>query len=80
MRIILNILLGLGLIAGYVKYLEYKGIYYPAKDISANPSSFGAPFEDIHITTEDKIGINGWFISNPEANKRFFSFMVMRAI
>ena len=67
MRVFLNILLGLGLIFAYVKYLEHKGVYYPTKDILVYPSSFGIPFKDIYITTEDKFKINGWFMPNPKA-------------
>ncbi|MDP2922647.1 MAG: alpha/beta hydrolase [Candidatus Omnitrophota bacterium] len=74
MRIFLNILLGLGLIFTYVKYLEYKGVYYPAKEILNYPSSAGISFKDIYITTEDNFKINGWFIPNPKAKYTLFFF------
>ncbi len=66
-RIILILLLGLGLIFGYVKYLEHKGVYYPVKEILIYPESAGLSFNDVYITTEDNIIINGWFIPNPKA-------------
>ena len=74
MRVFLNILLGLGLIFAYVKYLEYKGVYYPAKEILNYPSSAGISFKDIYITTEDNVKINGWFISNLEAKYTLLFF------
>ena len=74
MRIILNILIGIGLIFAYVKYLEYKGIYYPVKEILIYPSSFGASFKDIYITTKDNVRINGWFVSNPKAKYTLLFF------
>jgi len=74
MRIILNILIGIGLIFAYVKYLEYKGIYYPVKEILIDPSSAGMPFKDIYIITEDNVRINSWFISNPKARYTILFF------
>jgi len=74
MRVFLNILLGLGLIFAYVKYLEYKGLYYPAKEILIYPSSAGISFKDIYITTQDNVKINGWFISNPKAKYTLLFF------
>src|SRR3989338_3580078 len=73
-RVILILLLGLGLIFGYVRYLEYKGVYYPAKEILIYPSSVSISFKDIYITTEDNVKINGWFISNPEAKYTLLFF------
>ncbi|MBU1912337.1 MAG: lysophospholipase, partial [Candidatus Omnitrophica bacterium] len=74
MRVFLNILLGLGLIFAYVKYIEYRGVYYPAKEILNYPSSAGISFKDIYITTEDNVKINGWFISNLEAKYTLLFF------
>lgn len=74
MRVFLNILIGLGLIVAYVKYLEYKGVYYPAKEILNFPSSVSISFKDIYITTEDNVKINGWFISNQKAKYTLLFF------
>ena len=64
----------MGLIFAYVKYIEYRGIYYPVKEILIYPSSFGASFKDIYITTEDNVRINGWLISNPRAKYTLLFF------
>jgi len=74
MKLALNILLGLGLIFAYIKYIEQKGIYYPAKEISVYPSLFGIPFKDIYIVTEDKVKINAWFLPNPQAKYTILFF------
>jgi len=74
MRIILSILIGIGLIFAYIKYLEYKGVYYPDKGILIYPSSAGMSFKDIYITAEDNVRINGWFISNPKAKYTLLFF------
>ncbi|RJP29154.1 MAG: alpha/beta hydrolase [Candidatus Omnitrophota bacterium] len=66
-KILVIILAVFCLVFVYVKYVEYKGIFYPSKDILAYPSSSGIPFEDIMITTEDNLKINGWFLQNPKA-------------
>lgn len=67
MRLCIIILLGVGLIFAYIKYLENKGIYYPGKEIEFYPSVIGLSFEDVYITTEDGLKINGWFIPHPNA-------------
>lgn len=74
MRVFLSILIGFGLIFVYIKYFEHKGIYYPVKEILIYPSSVSIPFNDIYITTEDNVRINGWFISNPKAEYTLLFF------
>ena len=66
-RLCITILLGLGLLFFYIKYLENNGIYYPIKDIGFYPSSIGLSYEETDITTEDGCNINGWFIPYPNA-------------
>lgn len=37
-------------------------IYYPEKTLIASPSNAGLGFEDLTLTTEDGIRINGWYV------------------
>ncbi|MFH1413484.1 MAG: alpha/beta hydrolase [Candidatus Omnitrophota bacterium] len=58
----------------YIKYIEFKGVYYPSGDIEYFPSAVGLSFEDIYISTKDGVKINGWFISIPEAKYTILLF------
>ncbi|MFH1888475.1 MAG: alpha/beta hydrolase [Candidatus Omnitrophota bacterium] len=52
-----------------IKYIETRGIFYPARDITCYPSDLGMPFEDIYVKTKDGVTINGWFI--PQKSARY---------
>lgn len=66
-KIIIYSVIGLGLIFGYVKYIEFNGVFFPAKGITLSPGVMNLAFEDIYIHTEDNIKINGWFIPHDQA-------------
>lgn len=66
-KIIVYLVLGFGLILGYIKYIELKGIFYPDKNIEFTPAWINLSFEDVYIQTEDKVKINAWFIHQNNA-------------
>jgi fermentation-respiration switch protein FrsA (DUF1100 family) len=51
----------------YVRYLENKSVFYPARAIEATPEELGLPFEDVYLRTSDRVNIHGWFIKAPSA-------------
>ncbi len=51
----------------YIKYLEQRGVYYPAKEINLYPSSLNLAFKDVYLTTPDKLKINAWYILSRKA-------------
>ena len=59
---IIYIFIGFGLVFGYIKYMESRGIFFPLKNIEATPSLLHIPFEEVYIKTSDDVQINGWFI------------------
>ncbi|MFH1902356.1 MAG: alpha/beta hydrolase [Candidatus Omnitrophota bacterium] len=63
--IFIAIFLGVGFL--YIKYLEKKSVFFPAKEIEFTPAAIGLSFEDVYLNTADNIQINGWFISQEEA-------------
>jgi len=63
------ILLVIGFIILFIRYIETRGIFFPEKEIKVYPSVLNLPFEDIYIKTEDGARINGWFI--PRSNARY---------
>ncbi len=66
-KVILYIVITFILLTVYIKYLENRGIFYPAKNIEATPDQINLSFEDIYIDTKDKFKINAWFIPNTNA-------------
>lgn len=66
-RLLFITLAGFGLIVGYIKYLENRGLFYPMKAVEFYPSGFGITFEDVYIKTKDGLNINGWFIPHHNA-------------
>lgn len=56
------------LAAGYLFVLllmyvmQSKMIYYPTRQLVANPTDIGRSFEDITFETEDQLQLHGWFV------------------
>jgi len=66
-RIIVYAILFSLLLFIYLKYLEKRGIYFPAKEINLYPSSVNLAFKDVYLTTPDKLSINAWYIPSRKA-------------
>lgn len=49
-------------------------VYVPTKGIGRDPGSIGLAHEDIFITTEDGVKINGWFVENKASDKVILLF------
>lgn len=67
-QILISIFISIFLIFAYLKYFEYKGIFYPAKEVDFTPEYIGLKYNDIYLDTDDGLRLNGWFI--PEDNAR----------
>lgn len=67
MKIVLTILFIIVFFYALVRYLEKTSIFYPSRLIELTPDRFNLPFEDITVTTEDGVKINGWLVKNPKA-------------
>lgn len=46
----------------YAKYIERHSLYFPTKDLFADPGSIGLSYEEVYFETEDKKRLHGWFI------------------
>ncbi len=57
----------------FVRFLEYKSLYYPFRNIEMTPENIGLTYENVNIITEDGINITGWFIpsESPRATLLF---------
>ncbi|MFH1046306.1 MAG: alpha/beta hydrolase [Candidatus Omnitrophota bacterium] len=68
-KTLIYLLVGAAILLGYAKYIELHGLYYPTREIEATPASLKLPFEEIFLTSEDKLRIHGWFV--PAVNARY---------
>jgi hypothetical protein len=58
----------------YVRYLEYKSVFYPARDLQADPGEIGLAYEDVLIRTQDHVFLHGWLVKNPSAKSTLVFF------
>lgn len=55
----------------FIRFLEYKSLYYPFKHIEMTPGDIGLDYENISIITEDGVKITGWFIPSESPRATF---------
>jgi len=67
LRLIIYIVVSLGLIFLYAKYLEAKSVFFPSKGLGASPADIGLTFRDVYLNTKDGVQIHGWFLPHQEA-------------
>ncbi len=67
MKIFFQLIIFVVLFVVYVRYLESRSVFYPARPLSATPEEIGLTFEDIYIQTSDNVNIHGWLIKAPSA-------------
>jgi len=46
----------------FIRFLEYKSLYYPLRTIEMTPKQIGLDFENVTLTASDGVKISGWFI------------------
>jgi fermentation-respiration switch protein FrsA (DUF1100 family) len=54
--------------------LERMFIYFPMREIEADPSQIGLEYLDVLTTTSDGVRIHGWFVPRPGALHTFLIF------
>lgn len=74
MKFIIVITVIVGFFYGLVRYLEKTSVFYPSRVIEVTPDRFNLPYEDITLTTEDSVQINGWLIKRPQAKSTLLFF------
>ncbi len=53
----------------YLRYFEYRSLYFPDKGIEFTPKSFGMDYEEVYISTRDGVKINAWWIPLPDTER-----------
>ena len=66
-KLIIYIVVSLGLVFFYVKYLEAKSVFFPSKGLQASPGDISLTFQDVYLNTKDGVQIHGWFLPHQEA-------------
>ncbi|MFC1709342.1 alpha/beta hydrolase [Candidatus Omnitrophota bacterium] len=61
------IVLALGLV--WLRYFEWRSLFFPTREFSYTPETFGMEYEDVFIKTQDGPTINAWFV--PAKDSRY---------
>jgi len=61
------VLILLGVVWAYLRFFEWRNLYYPAHKIESTPDVFGLQYEDVNFISEDGRMLHGWWIPHPEA-------------
>ncbi len=56
------------------RIVERRFVYYPTREIHANPSQIGLPFQDVYFDTDDGVRLNGWFVPSEGSNVTLLVF------
>ena len=67
MKLVLRLIIFVILFLLFVRYIERRSIYFPMREITANPQSVGLPYEEVYFETSDKKTLNGWFIAHDKS-------------
>jgi uncharacterized protein len=65
---------GILLLAMTTNILERFFVYYPIREIFADPSRIGLQYQDVSAVTEDGLKVHGWFVPKPAAPFTFLIF------
>ena len=45
-----------------VRWFERSNLYFPSRDFSTHPGSYGVKYEDVSFQAEDKTKLQGWWL------------------
>ena len=62
-------LVALGLLNGWMLLQQPGMIFFPYRDLAAAPSDWGYAYEDVFVTTDDRVRLHGWYIPHPQAQR-----------
>lgn len=64
---IFSVIIALGLIVIYLRFIERKSLFYPEKEIACKPNDVGIPCKDVSFRSSDGNTLNGWLMVQPAA-------------
>ncbi|MBM3143172.1 MAG: alpha/beta hydrolase [Chloroflexi bacterium] len=59
--LVFGLVLALLLGVAYTGMIENHFIYFPLRELEAEPSSLGLPFDEVYFVTQDGVRLHGWF-------------------
>jgi hypothetical protein len=69
MTIVVSMVLSWVFLNGWM-YLQQPGmIFYPSRELEAQPTDWGMPYEDVFLKTADAVELHGWYIPAPGATR-----------
>ncbi len=74
MKMILYLFVIIVLFFIFVRYLENTSVFYPQRALDATPDDLGLPFENVTITTQDRVKLHGWLIKASSAKSTLIFF------
>src|SRR5438105_12507381 len=61
-----------------LRWFEHHQVYCPSKAMEASPADLGHPFEEVFLTTEDGVRLQGWFFpAAPNARRAEVAFLLL---
>lgn len=71
---ILSIIIVIVALFMYIRYIERHSIYFPMKIIETCPDVIGLSYKEVSFRTDDGCLLNGWFITNKDAEYTLLFF------
>jgi len=60
--LVIGIVIIYGSQAVYLYLNQSRYVYFPTREITANPSNIGLLYEDVTIKTSDEINLSSWYV------------------
>jgi hypothetical protein len=54
-------------VVGYLRYFEWRNLYYPTRRIDYTPDAARLTYEDVDFVAEDNCRLHGWWMPIPDA-------------
>jgi fermentation-respiration switch protein FrsA (DUF1100 family) len=71
MKLVITSIVILLLFFIFIRFLEYKSLYYPFRNIELTPGDIGLDYEDVSLITRDGVRISGWFVPSEKSRASF---------
>jgi len=66
MKNVLFLFAALIVVFAYIRYVEYRALYFPMREIEVFPDMAGLAYEDCGFTSRDGKKLHGWFLPNKD--------------
>ena len=63
--LLLPVLLGAAMLLGWIYLTQDRLLYFPLRDLDADPSHAGLAFEEVQLTTADGVRLHAWYLPHP---------------